>query len=217
MISAAIFDMDGVLIDSEPFWRQADMAAFKTVGIKLTEEMCLQTMGLACIDTVRYWYQRFPWNGTNHLDLVQNIEKHVINSVNQYGKPMPGVDYIIDFFEKRSITIALASSSSMMVIEAVLQKLRLAKHFKVYHSAQFEEKGKPDPAVFLTTAKLLNVKPDECLVFEDSINGIKAGLAAGMKVVGVPEKNMQREESYHLAHLVIHSLAKFNEQHLAQF
>jgi mannitol-1-/sugar-/sorbitol-6-/2-deoxyglucose-6-phosphatase len=216
MISAAIFDMDGVLIDSEPFWRQADINAYKSVGISLTEEMCLATMGLTCIDAVKYWYQRYPWTDKDFHELVDDIENNVIQSIQLYGKPMQGVDYIIEFFEKRSIAVALASSSSMKVIEAVLTKLNLAKHFRVCHSAQFEEKGKPDPAVFISTAKMLRVKPEECLVFEDSVNGIKAGLAAGMKVVGVPEPHMRNDKRYRLANLVIHSLTEFNEHHLLQ-
>ena len=104
----------------------------------------------------------------------------------------------------------------MQVIEAVLAKLDCKKHFSIYHSAQFEIKGKPDPAVFLSTARLLHVNPAECLVFEDSIHGIKAGLAAGMKVVGVPEPHMRNNDQYKMADMVINSLTEFGETHLMQ-
>jgi mannitol-1-/sugar-/sorbitol-6-/2-deoxyglucose-6-phosphatase len=217
MISAAIFDMDGVLIDSEPFWRKAEIELFKNVGVELTEEMCLNTMGLTCFDAVNFWYNRFHWVGKTPEEMTNEIELHVINSIRNNGKPMKGVEYIINFFNKHSILIALASSSSIRIIEAVLDRLSLRNDFKIYHSAQYEKKGKPDPAVFLSTARLLKVKAEECLVFEDSINGIKAGLSAGMKVVGVPEPHMQNDERYSQAHLVIHSLKDFSEQHLAMF
>jgi mannitol-1-/sugar-/sorbitol-6-/2-deoxyglucose-6-phosphatase len=217
MISAAIFDMDGVLIDSEPFWRKAEIELFKTVGVELNEEMCLNTMGLTCGDAVYHWYNRFHWEGKTPEELTNEIELHVINSIKNLGKPMKGVEKIISFFNNRSISIALASSSSIRIIEAVLDRLKLRDDFKIYHSAQYEKKGKPDPAVFLSTARLLYIKPENCLVFEDSINGIKAGLAAGMKVIGVPEPHMHNDARYNMAHMVIHSLNEFDDQHLSMF
>ena len=168
--------MDGVLIDSEPFWREADISVYASVGVHLTEEMCMQTMGMSCIGSVEYWYERFPWQGKSLEQVKDEIEYFVVDRVKSHGKAMPGVDYILDFFEKQQIQLALASSSSMHIIEAVLERLQIKSRFKVYHSAQFEKAGKPHPDVFLTTAKKLGVDPNECLVFEDSVNGVKAGI-----------------------------------------
>jgi sugar-phosphatase len=216
MIKAAIFDMDGVLIDSEPFWREADIKTFATVGVNLTEEMCLETMGLSCKGSIQYWYERFKWTSTKtHEQIKDEIEAYVVKRVLESGKPMPGVDYILSFFEKNNTQLALASSSSMHIIDAVLDRLNLRKRFKVTHSAQFEKAGKPEPDVFLTTAKLLGVKNEDCLVFEDSVNGVKAGLAAGMKVVAVPEAHMQSDDRYNIAHVKINSLLEYNGQLLS--
>lgn len=216
MVKAVIFDMDGVLIDSEPFWRKADIEVFSTVGVKLTEEMCLQTMGMTCIESVKYWYRQFPWKNKSIEQIRDEIEEHVIKNITKHGKPMKGVDYILTFFDKLDLPIALASSSSENIIEAVLERLRLIWRFKVFHSAQYEEFGKPHPAVFLTTAERLGVKPEECLVFEDSINGVRAGLAAGMKVVAVPEPHMRHDKRYSAAHVVIDGLQSFNLKILNQ-
>lgn len=215
MVSAVIFDMDGVLIDSEPFWRKADIEVFATVGVKLTEEMCLQTMGMTCIESVKYWYRQFPWNSKSIEQVRDEIEEHLVRSVRKHGKPLKGVDQILTFFENKNIPIALASSSSEHIIEAVLERLNLAHRFQMYHSAQHEEFGKPHPAVFLTTAERLEVEPHDCIVFEDSINGVKAGLAAGMKVVAVPEAHMKNDKRYGAAHLIIDGLHTFDEKKLA--
>lgn len=213
MIRAAIFDMDGVLIDSEPFWREADIKTFATVGLQLTEEMCLQTMGLSCIGSVHYWYQRYPWQSNKSFEQIKDeIEAYVVKCIKESGKPMPGVEHILDYFESKDILLALASSSYMHIIDAVLDKLNLRNRFKIAHSAQFEKAGKPEPDVFLTTAKLLGVKPEECLVFEDSINGVKAGLSAGMSVVAVPEPHMHADPRYDIAHLKISNLLEYKGQ-----
>ena len=212
MIKAAIFDMDGVLIDSEPFWREADIQAFGSIGVQLTETMCLQTMGMSCIESVRYWYKRYPWENKKLEQVKDEIEYFVVEKIKKSGNPMPGVEYILDFFEKNNILLALASSSSMHIIEAVLDKLEIRNRFKVFHSAQFEKAGKPQPDVFISTARLLQVKPEECIVFEDSINGVIAGLSAGMKVIAVPEIHMQNDERYQIAHIQINNLFDYTGQ-----
>ena len=212
MIKAAIFDMDGVLIDSEPFWREADIQAFGSIGVQLTETMCLQTMGMSCIESVRYWYKRYPWENKELEQDKDEIEYFVVEKIKKSGNPMPGVEYILDFFEKNNILLALASSSSMHIIEAVLDKLEIRNRFKVFHSAQFEKAGKPQPDVFISTARLLQVKPEECIVFEDSINGVIAGLSAGMKVIAVPEIHMQNDERYQIAHIQINNLFDYTGQ-----
>ncbi len=217
MISAAIFDMDGVLIDSEPFWKEADILAYRKVGLELTQEQCAETTGMDTFSAVKYWFKKHPWQNKSLLEIQNDIESTVVKLVKEKGVAMPGLESILLFFEKNNIPIALASSSSMFVIEAVLKKLKIKNRFKVYHSAEFEVQGKPDPAVFLTTAKKMNVPPQNCLVFEDSYNGVKAARAANMKVVAIPDMHSKLQINSDMAHLIIDRLSDFGEKEYLKF
>ena len=211
MISAVIFDMDGVLIDSEPFWKEADIQAYEKVGLFLTKEQCKITAGMDSRSAVNYWYNLHPWNGKEINDVIEDIENFAEELIAKNGKPMEGLEYILSFFETRKIPLALASSSKVQIIETVLEKLKIKTRFKLYHSAQFEQQGKPHPAVFLTTAKKLGIEPSKCLVFEDSINGIVAAKAAGMKVVALPDKYLVGDTKFERADLILKTLYDFTE------
>jgi sugar-phosphatase len=212
MVSAVIFDMDGVLIDSEPFWKEADIQAYAKVGLFLTKDQCKVTAGMDSKSAVNYWYKLHPWEGKSIFELAEDIENFAEQLIAKYGEPMEGLDYILSFFESRNIPIALASSSKVQIIETVLNKFKIRERFTLYHSAQFEKEGKPHPAVFLTTAKKLGAEPSECLVFEDSINGVVAAKVAGMKVVALPDKYLLGDEKFKSADLIINSLNDFNEK-----
>jgi sugar-phosphatase len=211
MIEAVIFDMDGVLLDSEPFWQDAEMEIFATVGIHLTREQCIETMGLPVIDVVQYRYSQNPWNQKSQRDVSNEILEGVELRVRKYAVPLDGVIELLNFFKHRRIATALASSSAMRLIQTVLEKFSLEHTFDVVHSAEQEDYGKPHPAVFLTTAKRLNVSPTHCLVVEDSFNGLIAAKAARMKTMIVPMKTQWHESRFDIADLKLKSLTGFSE------
>ncbi|HKK40743.1 MAG TPA: hexitol phosphatase HxpB [Cryomorphaceae bacterium] len=198
MIEAVIFDMDGLLIDSEPFWRKAEMAVFKTVGIELTEDDCRQTMGYRLNEVVDLWYSRKPWNDKSQKQVEEQILAHVQNLIETEGVSLKGVMETIALCQELKLKTAIASSSALPLIKATVRRLGLEETFDVLHSAENEEFGKPHPAVFIHTAKKLDVRRENCLVLEDSFHGMIAGLAAKMKVVAVPEVSDQRFGSAHL-------------------
>lgn len=105
--------------------------------------------------------------------------------------------------------MAIASSSSMKIIENVVQKLEIAKYFAVIHSAEFESYGKPHPQVFISTAQKLRVNPEECIVFEDSKYGMIAALAARMKVIVIPEKKDLNASWHTISTMKLKSLSDF--------
>lgn len=186
MVKAAIFDMDGLLIDSEQFWRLSQKETLANVGIKLTNIDVLYTMGWRIDEVVAYWYSKQPWDGPTNSQIQQQIVDRVIEFIKSDGAPMPGVIKTLDFFIAKNIPMAIASSSSETIIDTVVDKLNIRKYFEHIYSAQHEQYGKPHPGTFISTANLLDVPPTNCLVFEDSPYGVLAAKAAKMKCVAVP-------------------------------
>ncbi|HOT13624.1 MAG TPA: hexitol phosphatase HxpB [Bacteroidales bacterium] len=209
MTACVIFDMDGVIIDSEPLWRETLIEVFGEIGIKLTEDMCRQTMGMTTKGAVDYWYEKLPWKGFSIEEVISKIEFSIIEKIKAKGTAMTGVVDVMQMLKKQGIRMALASSSAIKVIETVLDKLDLRQYFELYHSAQLEAKGKPDPAVFLSTARMMNYHPSQCLVIEDSIHGVSAAIAAGMKVVAIPDPVLFNDKGFDKADLKLKSLKDF--------
>lgn len=209
MLKAVIFDMDGLLIDSEPIWREAEKEIFSEVGITLTDEMCFTTVGLRIDEVVDHWYTKFPWDNPSKEIIKEKIIDRVIELVLEKGEILPGVIQTIEFFHTKNYPLAIASASATRVIDAVTEKLKIKNYFTVIHSAEFEEYGKPHPVVFISTAKKLNVSPQNCLVFEDSLNGVIAAKAARMKVIAVPEPIHHENSKFNVADYKLKSLLNF--------
>ena len=187
-IKAVIFDLDGLLIDSEPLWQEAEIEIFQQVNIQLTSELCLRTKGLRIDEVVDYWYAQYPWDNLSKQEVEDRIVARVIELIKTKGQPLPGVAEAIAFVRSKPIKIALASSSALKIIQAALEALELSEVFTEVYSAEFEKLGKPDPGVYLTTAQKLGVSPQECVALEDSLNGVLAAKAAQMQCIAIPEK-----------------------------
>ncbi|MEK7600230.1 MAG: hexitol phosphatase HxpB [Patescibacteria group bacterium] len=216
MIKAVIFDMDGLLIDSEPLWRKAQAQAFKTVGIEPTDEDYDRYMGRGIKEVVEQWYHEKPWESPSQKEIEDLIVEDLIALVKSEGKLRKGVQQAIDICKAASLPMAIASSSYNLIIDATVDRLEIREHFDHLHSAEHETHSKPHPAVFITTAELLGVVPQDCLVFEDSPSGVLAAKAAKMKCVAVPESSV-REHPYILtADVVIDSLEEFTSEMLAE-
>ncbi|MEN9517929.1 MAG: hypothetical protein RLZZ381_517 [Cyanobacteriota bacterium] len=211
MIEAVIFDLDGLLIDSEPLWQEAVILVFKQVNLLLTSELYRQTQGLRIDEVVDYWYRQYPWTNLSKLEVEELIVSKVIELIHLKGQPLPGVAQAIAFVKKQNVKIALASSSASQIIQAALQKLDLTEVFVEIYSAEFEVLGKPYPGVYLTTAQKLNVPPQSCLALEDSINGVLAAKAAQMKCIAIPEAIQQQYPQFAIADLILNSLTELNE------
>ncbi len=185
---AVIFDMDGVLIDSEPLWKIAMENAFQKVGINLERKQFAQTVGLRIDEVIRYWRVRFPWTGYSNEEveelIISGLEKLIIDN----GVPLVGVIDTLDYLKSKGLKIGLATSSYNRLIHFNLNHLKIGHYFDFTHSAEDESHGKPHPAVYLTCAQQLSVSPLDCLVIEDSFSGILAGKAARMDVIAIPEK-----------------------------
>lgn len=185
---AIIFDMDGVLIDSEPLWKIAMEFVFGQYGSTLTHQDFQKTVGLRIDEVIAYWNAHENW-GLQDLQIVEDQITHkLISLIEQNPQPLPGVMEMLAFLQSAPQKIGLATSSSQKLIETVLSCLEIAHYFDFTYSAEFEPYGKPHPGVYIKVAQELDVEPQRCLVIEDSFNGVIAGLAAKMKVCCIPEK-----------------------------
>ena len=189
LIKGVIYDMDGLIINSEPLWKIAIIESFKEIGFDFTFEMCTQTTGMRIDEVVNFWWNKLKWQNFTQKEVISSIEKKMIYLIKYNGELLPGVLDSLKLLNKAQITIALASSSSMTLINTTLDSLKIRKYFQFIHSAEKEIAGKPNPAVFLSTAKSMKIHTKNSLVLEDSKAGMLAGLNAKMRTIVIPEQN----------------------------
>lgn len=211
MIEAVIFDMDGLLIDSEPLWQEAEIQIFKRVDLTLTRKLCLQTKGLRIDEVVNYWFLRHPWANLTKQEVEDLIVAKVIELIQLKGEPLAGVNDAVSFVKQKQVKIALASSSALPIIKAALRKLDLTDIFTEIYSAESETWGKPHPGVYLTTANKLQVVPQNCLALEDSLNGALAAKSAQMKCIAIPEPLQRDNPKFAIADAVLDSLEQLSD------
>lgn len=198
---AILFDMDGVLIDSEPFWRQAQIEVFASVGKIFTEQDCAETMGIRIDEVVAY---RVP--EADQADVVATIVDRMVQLVTNQGRPLPGVKELLARVTALGIPCGLATSSRYRLLEATLKSLDLEDVFQIVCSAEDEQLGKPHPAVYLTAAKKLGFLPQDCLAIEDSVNGVLSAKAAQMTALAVPDKAQANDPRFSIADLRLNDL-----------
>lgn len=211
MIKAVIYDMDGVIIDSEPLWREALIHCFNKVGFDFSQDKCRVTQGMRLIEVVEYWYAHQPWQGTTLEEVEQDILNKVTELITEKGIAMDGVYESLELFKTKGYKIALASSSASSLINVVLDKLKIRDEFEVIKSAEFLKFGKPHPEVFINTAEDLDVSPINCLVIEDSFHGVLAAKAAVMQVIAVPEEKYYNDPRFSIAEHNLKSLTELQE------
>lgn len=201
-----IFDMDGLLIDSEPYWKIAEKTVFGELGLNLTDALLREVMGFRLNEVVAHWYAYQPWPNPDFEQTERAILDVVKTLIKQHAHAMPGVYEILEYCQQKGYKIALASSSAMELIDVVVDKLSIRHFFDLVWSAQYEAYGKPHPAIFLSVAQKLNVEPNHCVVIEDALNGVIAAKAARMYCIAVPEEVSLNNPRYSLADVITASL-----------
>ncbi len=199
-IQAVIFDMDGVLIDSEPLWQRVEYEVLSALGVPVTIETIQQTTGLRIDQCVDYWYHKAPWADYDNAKVSKAIVDRVAEEILKTGEAMQGVQQAIEYFQAKGLKIGLATSSFYTIIEAVLSKLGLSNKFMAVQSAEGLTYGKPHPEVYLNCAAALGVDPRYCLAIEDSFNGLIAARAANMQTVAIPAPEQRGEAKWVVAH-----------------
>lgn len=182
-IRSVIFDMDGVLIDSEKQWNQTERELFSSLGVPVTDHYSHITEVMTITETVRFWHEKYPWEGSSIDEVAQMAVTIMKNLIEKEVKPIEGVYEFIEKLREKNFLIGLASNSPDPLIHAALQKTGMSGLFDVTVSAESTGKGKPDPAVYILAAQTLGVDPAECVAIEDSGSGLMAAKNAGMAAI----------------------------------
>lgn len=182
---AVLFDMDGVIVDSNPVHKIAIEQFCKKYNLELSEEtLNKKVWGRQNKDWIPAVFER-------HLEpellaeYAFEKEKLFRELYEKEIEALPGLEDFLKQLEKKGIPKAIATSAPIENVDFVLEKTGLRKYFQTILHDAFVEKGKPDPEIYLKTADALNFDPTDCIVFEDSLSGVQSGLNAGCKVVGV--------------------------------
>ncbi|QHM70848.1 hexitol phosphatase HxpB [Mixta intestinalis] len=214
-VLAAIFDMDGLLIDSEPLWDQAELDVFATLGVDLSRRSELpDTLGMRIDQVVRMWYETLPWNGPSQQEVTERIIARAINLVEEKKPLLPGVEQALQLCHAQGLKVGLASASPLHMLEKVMAMFNLRDYFEVLVSAESLPWSKPHPQVYLDAAARLGVDPLNCVTLEDSFNGMIATKAARMRSVVVPAPEYRDDPRWALADVKLDSLLALTPQHL---
>lgn len=209
MIGTLLFDMDGLLVDSEPYWKIAEKKVFGALGLSLNDELLRQVMGFRLSEVVQYWYNYQAWPNPNFIQTENDIMDCMEAYMRSEAVALKGVMESLEYVKQNGYACALASSSSMRLIEAVVDKLHIRSYFNLLYSAEYETYGKPHPGVFITAATKLGSAPQHCLVIEDSLNGVIAAKAARMLCVAVPELEKQNDPRFSIADFQLKTMEEF--------
>ncbi len=210
MINTVLYDMDGLLLDTEPLWGVSMLRVAEKHKIPITRERFKETTGLRIYEVTDHWAIHYPWEGKNAREVADEILDDIIASSKANAGVLKGVVKSLKLLKKHNYKVGLASSSPKHMIDALVDHFDLTKYFDVITSADAVELGKPHPAVFLHCAESLGSKPNECLVLEDSVNGMIAGKAARMKVIVVPDELHFDDPRFSIADGKLKSLEDFD-------
>lgn len=214
-LNTVIFDMDGLLIDSEPCWQEAGMETLQQFDVSLTLDQYHLSTGLRTKEWIDYWFGYFLISKEFAGAAEEAIHRKAIEKIIAKGMPMPGIDFIFSLFKEKNFRIGLATSSPMELADAVVDKLGIRHRLDAISSAGNLPFGKPHPQVYMDCAAKLRANPLECVCFEDSFNGMIAAKAARMKCVIIPAPDQYALPKWGAADLKLPSLLEFNDARLA--
>lgn len=206
MIEAVIWDMDGVIIESEPYHIKAEIETLSEQGINITPEVAKEYFGLRTEDYFKALAKRYK------KDLpIENMLKTHARILPKYYLQSPLVPHVKETLAslQKIYKQGLATSTKREFAEVSLNKFSLSGYFEAKVFGDEVEKGKPDPEMFLATAKKLGVEPRNAVVIEDAENGFKAGRAAGMKVIGRQAEH-NKNQDFSLADYIITDLREIS-------
>ncbi|WP_270618756.1 HAD family hydrolase [Paenibacillus macerans] len=207
MLKAFIFDMDGVIIDSEPLHFEVDLYTLNSIGIASSKEELEQYVGMTNPEMWRLIKKkhRLPQSIEELIQL--QLTKKLAYLDESDIEPISGIRELIQELRDGNIPIGLASSSPRVFIEKVLSKFNILHEFACITSGEEVPKGKPAPDVYLETARAMNVEPEHCCVLEDAKHGVAAAKNAGMRCIGFVNPNSGNQD-LSAADFIVNSIAE---------
>ncbi len=215
MLQAVVFDMDGLLIDSQPFWQTAQLEVLRGLDVPITRQDTIDTTGMRIDQIVNMCYAKFPWSGSSCEEVCDRIVNRVIDLVSEHKPAMPGLQHAIQVCQQQRLRMALASSSPLSLIHATVQALQLDNIFEVELSGEKLRYPKPHPEVYLNACEALQTEPQNCLALEDSFVGLLAAKAAQMKTIVIPDPAVADHKQFVIADRQLTSLQQLTPQLLA--
>jgi HAD superfamily hydrolase (TIGR01509 family) len=214
MIRTVIFDMDGVLVDTEPLHHEAFFRHYAELGIQVSEEEYLTFLGLSTRNVYQRLQQEFGLTGD--IDALMKRKRElfaVAFDESQELDLLPGARELIEDLRRAGVPLQLASSAGKETINRVFRRFELYPLFDNVVSGEDFPRSKPDPAIFLRAAELAGVEPQHCVVIEDSSNGVQAAKAAGMYCIGYSSEHSGGQD-LHLADRVVTHLSQLDAAQL---
>lgn len=185
---AIIFDMDGVLIDSEVYWEEVEQNFFKSRGVELTADLRGSLIGTSETELLKICKRDFGFKESIE-EMLKERTKMADSIYYEKSNPMPGITRLLEILNKEKYSMAIASSSHLYRIEAIVKRFGWEKYFdKLVSAESFSFPGKPAPDIYLHAAKELGFESKECLVFEDVENGVKSAKSAGMFCIAIKDE-----------------------------
>ena len=183
---AVIFDMDGLLVDSEPLWHLVETEMLRARGKDWNLEFQKDLIGLRLTD---FWARMVSGYELTEAaeDLIAEATAGMVRGIPEQAHPRPGASELLAYLHGRGIPMAIASSSPMALIDAVVEARSWTQYFQVWVSGDDVAHGKPAPDIYLETARRLGYQPHHVLTLEDSRNGARSAVAAGMVCYAVPD------------------------------
>jgi len=206
MTDTVIFDMDGLLLDTEPLWGVSMLRVANAHNIPIGPDKFKETTGLKIHEVVHYWSLKYPWQGSTIHQVAEDILDDIIALAKLEGSVMPGALELIHALKAAGIKTGIATSSPKRMLDDLVGHFALNDHFIYRASADEVDYGKPHPAVFLHCAARLGSAPLDCVVLEDSLNGVIAAKAARMKVIAIPDDRHRDDPRFALADMKVRSL-----------
>ena len=208
-IKAVLFDMDGLMVDTESLATEAFIHSAKKQGYDMTKEETLLVLGFTTKSIYEFWENYFKNSDVSGKQLVDDHYKYIENILFTTGpRKMPYIEELLKYLKESNYKVAVASSSNMNHIINNMEKTGLKKYIDEFASGAEVENGKPAPDVFLLAAERLGVKPENCLVLEDSKAGVIAGSSAGAKVIMVPDMFKPDEECKERTYRIVGNLGE---------
>lgn len=192
MLKGAIFDMDGLMFDTEQIWQKNWNKTAAEMGISLPEEFKFNicgTSGRLMNSVIEKYY-----GVEDGAPIAAKVKQMVHDDLIDFTPEKPGIHEILEFFKEKGVRMAVASSSSEEVIRRNLKNTNTESYIEAIVSGVGMTNGKPAPDIFLKAADMLGIDPKECYVFEDAFNGVTAGFNAGCRTIMIPDMSQPTEE-----------------------